>query len=279
MSASGPAVGARLTEGELWTREQLALLIDAGFRPRAVGGFLAASQRRANRIRNERPHTAAGARAATAAGAAGWVALALAGVQPYRRRVRAGLLWWALTGAMLDWHLGMVETEDGRPRPLGAADAVTLVRVWLVPVAADSPTIAVCTLAAASDWLDGTLARRAEPTRIGRDLEGLADACFAVAALRGARARGWLGTWPAAGELARLLAGTGYALWAYFARAGAPDPEVTRAARVTTPVRTAGLVAAAAGLRRPATALVIGGSAVSVAAVARALQRARAAGP
>jgi len=37
-----------------------------------------------------------------------------------------------------------------------------------------------------------------------------------------------------------LAAGFGYALFVYFGRATAPDPRVTRAARVTTPVRAAG---------------------------------------
>ena len=37
---------------------------------------------------------------------------------------------------MVDWHLGMVETEAGQPRPLGPADAATLTRAWLVPLAA-----------------------------------------------------------------------------------------------------------------------------------------------
>jgi hypothetical protein len=35
---------------------------------------------------------------------------------------------------MLDWHLGMAEGGDGRPRArLSPADAVTLARFWLVP--------------------------------------------------------------------------------------------------------------------------------------------------
>jgi hypothetical protein len=39
---------------------------------------------------------------------------------------------------MLDWHLGMFETDDGRPRRLGPADALTLSRVSLVPTVAGS---------------------------------------------------------------------------------------------------------------------------------------------
>ena len=122
---------------------------------------------------------------------------------------------------MLDWHLGMFETEDGRPRNLGAADALTLARAWLVPVALDAPTPLVCLAAAATDALDGPAARRAGPTRAGRDLEGLVDACFAAAALRGARRRGWLGRAPVAGELARIGAGFAYAVGVWFGRAAA----------------------------------------------------------
>jgi phosphatidylglycerophosphate synthase len=173
---------------------------------------------------------------------------------------------------MLDWHLGMVETPDGRPRALGGADAVTLARAWLVPVALDSPSALVCALAGATDVLDGRLARAAEPTRIGRDLEGLVDTCFAAAALRAGVRDGRIGGGVVAGELARLGAGFAYALCVYFGRAAAPDPRVTRAARVSTPVRVAGLIAAGLGRRRLAGALVGAGALWSLAALATALR-------
>jgi phosphatidylglycerophosphate synthase len=132
----------------------------------------------------------------------------------------------------------------------------------------------MCALALATDGLDGRLARAAEPTRIGRELEGLADWAFAAAALRGAVARGWLGRGAGAGELARLAIGLGYALFVWFGSASAPDPRVLRAARVTTPVRAGGLVAAGLGHRRVADGLVIGGAAWSALATAAALGRA-----
>ena len=155
--------------------------------------FLLASQRRANQQRAARPQTARRMRAWIALGAAAWAALALARQEPFARRAPAFAAWWGLTWLMLDWHIGMLETEDGAPCNLSAADACTLVRVWLVPAAADSPQPWMCALALATDGLDGRLARRyATPTRLGRDLEGLADAAFAIAALRGARRRGWL---------------------------------------------------------------------------------------
>ncbi len=261
-----------MTDGEAWTREQLEALLAARFTPAALGRFLVASQRRAGSVRGARPELAGQERAWIVAGFAAWAALALAGLQPFRRRLSHAFAWWALTGLMLDWHLGMIETRDGRPRPLGAADALTLGRAWLVPAAADAPTPLVCGLAAASDVLDGQLARRAEPTRAGRDLEGLVDACFAGAALRGAVRRGWIGRSAARIEVARLGVGFGYGLYVYFGRASAPSTGVIRAARVSTPIRAGALIAAGLGRRRTADAALITGSAWSVAAVVRAVR-------
>jgi hypothetical protein len=266
----------RLTEGELWAREQLELLLRARFTPPAWVRFLAASFRRSAQVRAARPEHARRAYAWLATGAAAWAGLAVVGAQPFRRRARAGLTWWALVALMLDWHLGMLETEDGRPRPLAAADALTLARAWLAPVALDSPTPAVCALAAATDALDGPLARRAQPTRAGRDLEGLVDASFGAAALRGALRRGWIAPAAASAELARLGTGFAYGLVVYFGRAEAPDPRVTRAARATTPIRAAALLVAGTGRRRLAGSLLAGASLASMAAIARALTTRRA---
>ena len=73
-------------------------------------------------------------------------------------------------------------------------------------------------------------------------------------------------------ELVRIGAGFGYAVIVYFARTGAPDPAVTRAARLTTPVRVAGLAAAGNGRRRAGDALVGTGSVASLVAVARSVR-------
>jgi hypothetical protein len=212
-------------------------------------------------------------RAWIALGAVGWAALALAGREPFARRTRAFAASWALTWLMLDWHIGMLESEDGQARNLAAADACTLVRVWLAPAVADTPRPWMCALALASDGLDGRLARASVPTRLGRDLEGLADAAFAAAALRGARRRGWLGRAAAGAELARIAGGLGYALAHWFGTARAPDARVLHAARATTPLRAAGLVAAGLGQRRLAGALVIAGAACSGLATAAAVRR------
>ena len=254
------------------------MLLARRFSPPAVAGFLAASQRRAGEVRRARPELRRRSRAWMAVGAAAyagtgavWAARGGPGTPPLRPRTAAA--WWAATWLMLDWHLGMLETPDGRPRNLAAADAMTLARVWMVPVALEAPTASLALAAFATDVLDGRLARASEPTRIGRDLEGLADSAFAAAALSGAVRRGWLAPAVAHAEVARLGVGFAYALGVYFGSAQRPDAGVTRAAKVTTPVRVAGLVAAGAGRPALAAALVGGGAAWSVGAVVRALGR------
>ena len=174
---------------------------------------------------------------------------------------------------MLDWHLGMVESEDGEPRPLGPADALTMARVWLAPIALDGPSPLVVAVAGATDVLDGRVARATQTTRIGRDLEGLADTAFSTFALVGALRGGRLS--PAAGraELVRLGVGFAYAFAVWFGTAARPDARVLRAARLTTPVRAGGLVAAGAGRRRLGDALVLAGCGWSVAEVVRAVAR------
>ena len=207
-----------------------------------------------------------------AIGAAGWIGLAAAGAQPFRRRLRGGLAWWALSTLMLDWHLGMIESDDGEPVLLGPADALTLLRVWLVPVAGDTPSAGVVALAGVTDVLDGRVARATRTTRLGRDLEGLADTCFAAAALTGSVRRGNISRVAVGAELGRLGLGFAYALFVYFGRAQAPDARLTRAARLTTPVRVSGIVAGGLGMRRLADVLIMGGCALSVAVALRALR-------
>jgi len=100
------------------------------------------------------------------------------------------------------------------------------------------------------------VARAGEPTRAGRDLEGLADACFAAGVLIGLRRSQRIGRTASGAELVRLALGFSYSLAAYFGRARPPDRRLTQAARLTTPMRAGGLIAAAAGYPRLGTALV-----------------------
>lgn len=199
----------------------------------------------------------------SAIGAGAWVVPAVAGIDPFRRRLRAGLGWWGLVCLMLDWHLGMVESEEGEPRLLGPADACTLTRVWLVPLADDRPGPLVCGVGFASDALDGVLARAGTPTRAGRDLEGLVDAVFALAGLRGAVRKGWLGPLPASAEAGRILAGFGIAGVAYFRSAGR-GPGAARGSKAASFVRAGGLLAAGLGRRRVADVLVSAGAVIGV---------------
>jgi len=189
---------------------------------------------------------------------------------------RGALTWWAAIALMLDWHLGMFETTEGEARPLGPADALTLTRAWLVPLAARRPTPALCAAAGLTDALDGIAARKTAPTRAGRDLEGLVDLAFAVAALRGLIDEDKLPKAAAAAETARVGAGLAYALAAYFRNAERPDDDLLHAARATTVLRVAGIAAAAGGRRRAGTLLVTAGCALSVslAAGSRASSRA-----
>ena len=184
--------------------------------------------------------------------------------------LRGALTWWAATALMLDWHLGMFETEDGRPRNLGAADALTLARAWLVPVALDTPTPLVCVAAAATDALDGPAARRAGPTRAGRDLEGLVDACFTAAALRGARRHGWLGRarWRASSPASAQASPTRVGVW--FGRAHRRPGAAPRRALVDG---APGRRPPTAGRGRPrlADALLLAGSALSLGLLGRAV--------
>lgn len=262
------------TDGERWARQQLQHLRDARFTPRAIAGFLVASTRRSREVRTARPALARQSRGWLAAGAGAWCALAAAGREPYRRRLGNGLAWWAAVAVMLDWHLGMFETEDGDPRPMGPADALTLSRAWLVPAIADDLDPRLLAIATATDALDGIAARATAATRAGRDLEGLVDTAVFVAALRAAARTRRLARIAIALEAIRLLAGTGYAAGIYFTQADAPDPAVTRAARRTTPLRVAGLASAGAGRRRWGNALVVTGSVASLVALARSARRA-----
>jgi hypothetical protein len=261
-----PPRGRPLTAGERWTRSELARLRAARWTPAAVASFLRASNRRSRDVRAERADLARQAWRWSVAGAVPWLV-----VPALRRLAPSGLASWGATALMLRWHLGMAETPDGRARSLGPADAMTLGRAWLIPVAAHRPGPLVCAAALATDGLDGALARATEPTRLGRDLEGLVDTAFALAAVRGAARLGWLGRRAASVEAFRLLVGTATAVGVYFGDARAPDPALLRSARVLAPLRSAGLLAAGFGRRRLANRLVTTGAAASLGLTLRAV--------
>lgn len=261
-----------MTSGEQWAQAELRQLRARHFTPAAVVAFLAASERRADDVRRARPALARRARRWELAGAVAWSSLALGGREPFRRRAASGLAWWGLVAAMLEWHLGMIESEDGEPRNLGAADALTLARAFLVPVIADDLSTPALTAAALSDVLDGMAARATVPTRAGRDLEGLVDAAILAAALRCARRTGRLSPAVIALELGRITGGFGYTVAVYFALAQAPSETILRAGRLTTPLRLAGLIAAGRGWRRSADTLLPTGSLISILLLAYALR-------
>lgn len=201
------------------------------------------------------------------AGTAAWaISVRTLPTGPLARASGRGLLWWGGCALMVDWHLGMLETPDGRPVGLGVPDALTLTRAWLVPAVAQYPQPSLLLIGAASDFADGVMARRTRCTRFGRDLEGLVDACFAVGALRALSRAGALSPLPAALEQARLLAGVAYATGVYFATGRAPDREVQGRGRGAAPIRVAGLVAGGLGYRRLGDRLLVMGSALAVAA-------------
>lgn len=263
-----------MTDGERWAQEELRRLSARRFSPAAIAGFLGASHRRAAEVRHARPELARRARSWEVTGAVAWIGLAAAGVPPFRRRLASGMAWWAATALMLEWHLGMLESETGEPRNLGSADAMTLFRAWLVPVVADDLAPAAVAAAALSDGLDGILARASVPTRAGRDLEGLVDAAVLSAALRGAARTERVSPRVVRLEHTRLGAGVAFATAVYFARATPPSKRVLRAARWTTPIRVAGLLAAGTGRRRLADRLLAASSTASLALLTGALLRA-----
>ncbi len=253
-----------MTAGERWARDELERLRGRHFSPAAVAAFLRASGQRAAEIRAARPDVARRARQWELVGLAAWALAAAGGGRPFRRRLAPGVGWWAATCVILEWHLGMVESEDGRPRNLGPADALTLTRAWLVPVIADGGSPSALVIAATTDAMDGPVARAGTPTRAGRDLEGLVDAAVLVAALLATRRERSLHPALAALELARLAAGVAFSVAMYFTRAAPPSPTVLRAGRWTTPARVGGLLLAGAGHRRAANALLGAGSLASI---------------
>lgn len=200
-----------MTEGERWTREELDRLRRGRFSAAAIVHFLAASFARARETRERRPALALQSRR--------WGLLGLLASAPLGPATSLRwLCWWA----MLEWHLGMVESGSGAPRPLRACDALSLGRLWLAALVRRRPRASLITLAAASDVLDGRLARRAGATRLGRDLDSAADVTFFLATLEGLVADGRLSWRVPAAERARLVLGAAGGVATYFGASTRP---------------------------------------------------------
>ena len=241
------------TPGEIWTSEELLRLRAGGYRPDAWVGFLRAARERAADTGAGRPEL----RAQLDVGVVAWLALAAASRRvPVARLVPAvapasELAWAGSVWLMLRWHLGMVEGPAGEHRRrLSAADAASVARVWLAPrllrVGAQRRAfLALIALAAATDVLDGALARRSGPTRLGRDLDRIADACVWSAAGLAARREGWLGRQAVAALCARYGAGLAFALARYFVAGEQPAGGTSPAARALGSASVVALAATA----------------------------------
>ena len=252
-----------LTDGEQWTARELTLLRRRGYRPSAWNAFIRSSLERSNASRRERPRMARQARAWGVAGALAWIAAwrFARDAEHAQLRLLPGLAWWVSVWQMLDWHLGMAEGGDGHPRELlAAADAITLTRFWLVPVAFGtrrSPALpAVIMLAGLTDWLDGAVARQNGRTRLGRDLDTMADLAFAGSAAIVMRTTRRITPLAFSALAARQSIGVAIATAAVFARARRP---AIRARPWGAALRVGGLALSAAGRDRSGTVLLLAG--------------------
>jgi phosphatidylglycerophosphate synthase len=226
-----------LTEGELWSRELLDRLRAERFTAGAWRRFFGDGFKRARRTRGRRPQLVAQSRA--------WGLAGLGAALPFGPRMTMS---WALWWAMVDWHLGMVETDEGRERQLSAADALTLTRLWAAPMVRRHPEPWLVAAGMATDLLDGVLARRAGPTRLGRDFDSTADTVFLDAALRGAVEHHGLDPRLLELERARLLVGTAVTFVSYF---GASEPAPVQQNRgLAAVLASAGALLAVSGRAR-----------------------------
>lgn len=253
-----------LTDGERWTAQALGALRAGRYAPDAWARFVRDSLQRADSARRERPRLARQGRRWGLTGAVGWLAACrLTRSRPQLNlRPLGGLMWWLAVWQMLDWHLGMAEGGDGRPRSrLSPADAVTLGRFWLVPLApavtrSERGLALLIIVGGLTDALDGELARRCGRTRLGRDLDTTADLAFLTAAGLAARRAGRLPA-PAACALgARFALGIVLSLTAAFGRSRRP---AIRARRGGAALRICGLALCAAERPRAGSTIMVAG--------------------
>jgi phosphatidylglycerophosphate synthase len=255
-----------LTAGERWTALELETLRHRRYAPRAWGAFLRHSLTRAAETRRARPQLARQSRRWGVIGAVGWLAAReitrRAAPDEIELPALPGLAWWLSIWQMLDWHLGEAEGGDGVPRErLGHADAVTLMRFWLVPTLAGArrPRVLALLIAlgGATDALDGRLARRDGRTRLGRDLDTFADLAFLGTATVVAHRDGRLTTLGATAIATRYTVGLTIACRAVFVHARRP---AIRARPWGAAMRTTGLFIAVAGAPRTGSMILIAGS-------------------
>lgn len=265
-----------MTSGERWATEELEALRAARFGARAWARFLGSSFRRAGATRRARPRLARQARGWSTAGLLLGIAASKSAsrAQIAAPAARRFTIWWLATAAMLDWHLGMVEGPGGEQRErLSAADALTMLRLWLIPflAAQENPVrrsrgtfTALIASAAVSDALDGALARGAGTSRLGRDLDRVADALVVGVAARAASRAGWLPVRTA--QLAVIRSGLPVASAAasYFRTGQRPLVDSLGPGRRLAPVLLGGLAAAPFSSRAGA-ALTSGASVASLA--------------
>lgn len=249
-----------MTEGEAWARELLRELRADRYRARAWLRFLSRSFERARMTRRRRPREHRQALLAGGAGLAAWAAVAV--VRPWL--AVAGALWWLLLIAMLDWHLGMLEDDEGRVlHRLGLPNLIALARAGVAPALLVVPPgllAAILIPAAFTDAVDGSLARaRGEATRLGVWLDGSADGVMLSAAALGAARHGLLASWVAALVLARYGAQWLVVALAYFVRVDPPRPSGGLvSARAAGLVLAGGLALAALELPSAAGLVLVG---------------------
>lgn len=248
-----------MTEGEAWARELLRELRRDGYRARAWLGFFARSFERARTTRRQRRHEHRQALVAAGAGLAVWAGIASR--SPWL--ALAGALWWTGVIAMLDWHLGMLEDEHGRPlHRLGLPNLLSLARAAAVPaLAVVSPALLAAILipAGLTDGIDGPLARhRREQTRLGVWLDGGVDTVLLSAAAVGAARHGLLPWWTATLVLAREAAPWLLVSLAYFIRAAPPSRVGIVSGKPAGLLLFTGLVLSALRLPEAAPVVVLG---------------------
>lgn len=243
---------------------ELTALREARFTPTTISSFLRASYDRAALSRAERPGLAAQSRRWIVIGTLATLALreiAARQCKPVPQR-NTMLAWLTLQALMLDWHLGMLETPSGERRDaLSAADALTLTRAAIAPLAAAAPPdrgwfILLLGLGGMTDLLDGRVARRSGPTRFGRDFDSLADLAFRFAAIRGAGREHWIDQAAYRALTARQALFAGRALWYWFARSQRPPPDSQPLDRWHVPMLLVGLGSGALGHNRTGSRLV-----------------------